>query len=168
MTPEEQSLVMALVVVPPANQAPLSAGDFLREFGALDGVGLGLDLLRDAMARQDPVDVELALVVCFTFGFREEHLPLLVNLAYVDWHERHEDVATALGEIASPPVVDALVHLATWVPGYLDFDDARALATKAIWALGSIRADAAHEALTVLAESKSSIVAKDAIAQLQR
>jgi len=86
---------------------------------------LGLDLLRDAVARRDPIDVELSLVVCFKFGFSDDHLSPLLALAFADWHQRHEDVARALGKLRSPASVDALVHLAEWVPGYLDFDDAR-------------------------------------------
>ena len=167
MSPEERSRVMALVVVPGGREA-LSSDEFLREFGAADGVALGLELLRDAVGRHDPVDVELALVVCFKFGFSDDHPQPLIALAFADWHQRHEDVAMALRKLRSPASVDALVRLAQWVPGYLEFDDARALATKAIWALGGISGDAAHRALTSLASSPSSIVAEGAIAQLQK
>ena len=64
--------------------------------------------------------------------------------------------------------VDALVHLSQWVPSYLEFDDARALAMKAIWALGAITGDAARRALEALARSECNIVAEGAVAQLQR
>jgi HEAT repeat protein len=106
--------------------------------------------------------------VCFKFGFSDDHLQPLITLAFADWHQRHEDVAMALGKLRSPSSVDALVHLAQWVPGYLEFDDARALAVKAIWALGGISGDAAHRALESLASSHCSIVAESAIAQLQK
>lgn len=167
LTPEERSRVLALTVVP-AGREPLSAEDFLRGFGTTDGVGLGLDLLRDAVARRDPVEVELALVVGFKFGFSEGHVPLLVELAFADWHQRHEDVASALKVVCSPESVDALTHLAEWVPGYLDYDDARALATKAIWALGAISGNAARTALESLACAGDSIVAEAAKAQLEK
>jgi hypothetical protein len=36
-------------VVPPGGRAAQSADDFLREFGAADGVALGLELLHDAV-----------------------------------------------------------------------------------------------------------------------
>lgn len=166
MSPEERSLVMALFVVP--GRQPMSNEQFLKEFGAVDGRALGLDLLRDAVDRRDPVDVELALVVCFRFGFTDGHLQPLLILASADWHQRHEDVASALGELRSPASVDALVHLARWVPAYLEFDDAHALAVKAIWALGGISGDAAHQALASLAGSSCSIVADNAVAQLQK
>lgn len=166
MSPEERSLVMALFVVP--GRQPMSNEQFLREFGAADGTALGLDLLREAVDRRDPVDVELALVVCFRFGFTDGHLPPLLSLAFADWHQRHEDVASALGRLRSPASVDALVHLARWVPAYLETDEARALAVKAIWALGGIGGEAARQALISLAASQCSIVAENAVAQLQK
>jgi hypothetical protein len=166
VSPEERSLVMALFVVP--GRQAMSNEQFLKEFGAADGTALGLDLLRDAVDRRDPVDVELALVVSFRFGFTEGHLQPLITLAFADWHQRHEDVASALGQLRSPASMDALVHLAQWVPAYLEFDDARALAVKAIWALGGIGGDAARGALNSLASSGSGIVAENAVAQLQR
>lgn len=167
MLPEQRSLVKLLYVLP-GGPPPLSSDEFLRRFGAPDGVALGLDLLRDAVERRDPLDVELALVVCFRFGFAEGHLQPLLGLAFADWHQRHEDVATALGRLKSPASVAALTYLARWVPAYLEFDDARALAVKAIWALGGIGGDAAHEALTSLASSGSGIVAENAVAQLRK
>jgi HEAT repeat protein len=157
---------MALLLVP--GRQPMSDERFLKEFGAADGTALGLGLLRDAVDRRDPVDAELALVVCFRFGFTQGHLQPLITLAFADWHQRHEDVASALGQLRSPESVDALVHLAQWVPGYLEFDDARALAVKAIWALGGIGSEAAREALTSLASSECSVVAENAVAQLQK
>jgi HEAT repeat protein len=146
----------------------MSNEQFLREFGAADGMALGLDLLGDAVGRREPVDVELALVVCFRFGFTDGHLQPLLTLAFADWHQRHEDVASALGELRSPASVDALEHLVRWIPAYLESDEARPLAVKAIWALGGISSEAARRALTSIADSPCSILAEAAVAQLQR
>jgi hypothetical protein len=167
LTPQDRERILALVVVP-AGRPPLSMEEFLRGFGSVDGLGLGLNLLRDAVARRDPVDVELSLIVCFRVGMSDGHLALLIELAFADWHRQHEDVAIALGEIRSPSTIDALTHLATWVPDYLDYDDARALATKAIWALGAIDGDAARQALESLACSDDHIVAEGAKAQIEK
>lgn len=156
------------LVLSPLRPALLSPEQFLDAFGATDGKALGLALLHDAVARRDAVDVELALVVCFKFGFSGEHLELLEALAFADWHRRHEDVASALGRVRSPSSVEALAHLSTWVPDYLAFDEARALATKAIWALGSISGNGAREALEWLAGADDPIVAGGARAQLER
>jgi HEAT repeat protein len=166
MTPDQRALVLALVVVP--GRPALGAEPFLTAFDAQDGEALGLTLLRDAVARRDPVDVELALVVCFRFGLSQQHRDLLHVLASADWHRRHEDVVTALGRLRSPDCVDALLHLAGWVPDYLDFDEARALATEAVWALGSIEGAAAREALEALTEDRDPIVSGGARAQLER
>lgn len=122
ISPEERSLIRALYILP--GREPMPSDQFLREFGAADGVALGLDLLRDAVDRQDPVDVEFALTVCFTFDITDDHLPLLLILAFADWHRQHEDVASALQDIGSPESVDALSHLATWAPAYLRTDEA--------------------------------------------
>ena len=106
--------------------------------------------------------------MCFRFGFTDDHRPPLLALAFDKWHQRHEDVASALGKLRSPASVQALIHLATWIPVYLEFDDARALAVKAVWALGGIGRDAARDALTSLSSSQSCIVAENAVAQLKR
>jgi HEAT repeat protein len=166
MSPEERTLIMALYVLP--GRQPMSKEQFLREFGAEDGVALGLRLLQDATERRDPLDVELALVGCFTFGFTDGHLPPLLTLAFADWHQRHEDVASALGKLRSPASVDALAHLAQWVPAYLEYDDARALAVKAIWALGGTPGPAAEQALKQLLSAEDEIVRKAATKQLLR
>ncbi|HEV2239235.1 MAG TPA: hypothetical protein VGR57_21445 [Ktedonobacterales bacterium] len=166
MSPEQRALVIALATVP--GRQPMSKEQFLREFRTENGVVLGLVLLREATARQDPVDVALALVVCFRFGFTDGHLQPLLTLAFADWHQRHEDVASALGKLRSPASVDALAHLAQWVPAYLDFDDARALAVKAIWALGGTPGPEAEQALKRLLNAQNVIVREAAKKQLMR
>jgi len=141
---------------------------FSRAFGVSDGVTLSLELLRDAVTRRDATDVELALVVGFTFGFTDDHLSLLIDLCFADWHHSHEDAVSALADLGSSASVDALVHAAECVPGYLEFDEARALATKAVGALGVISGDASTNALEALTASESTIVARNATAQLER
>jgi hypothetical protein len=158
---------MKLVIVP-GHDRPLTAEEFLRQFNATDGISLGLHLLVDAIDRQDPIDVELAFVVCFQFGFSDGHLDPLITLAFSEWHQRHEDVAMALGKLRAASSVAALEHLAQWVPSYLEFDESRALAVKAIWALGSIRGEQAHRALESLSQSTCRVVAENALAQLQK
>jgi hypothetical protein len=52
----------------------------------------------------------------------------------------------------APTAVGALYRAAWWIPDYLDFDESRALAVKAIWALGGtpgIDADEARKRLLV-------------------
>jgi len=54
------------------------------------------------------------------------------------------------------------------VPPYLDFDESRALARKAIWALGAIPGPEARQALTWLMDAENSVVREGAEAQLAR
>lgn len=162
MTPEQRQRVLHLV------DPRARPDDLLSAFKAADGESLGFDLLSDAFRRSDPVDVEVAMIVCFTFGFSARHLPLLIDLCVADWHQRHEDVVTALGKLRSPDAVDALLRAATWVPEYLQYDEHRALARNAIWALGKTPGDAAELALEQLSKDASEIVREGASAQLAR
>jgi hypothetical protein len=67
VSPDERALVRALVTFP-GRPAPMPAQEFLRRFGATDGKTLGRDLVRDAEARRDSLDIEYAMIVCFKLG----------------------------------------------------------------------------------------------------
>jgi hypothetical protein len=171
MKPELRSLILDLAIArgggdPRATRQ--KGADVMKFVGTTDGVRLGLELLNDATERHDGTDVELAMIVCFSFGFTEDHLGALRSLAYATWHERHEDVATALGIIRSGSSVDALVHLASWVPEYLAYDSAFALGVKAVWALAGIQSIESMEALQALAESTSIPIAQAALSRIRR
>jgi hypothetical protein len=167
VTPEDRRVVSSLVVVPGRGRRG-SPEEVLRHFGSTDGRALGLRLLRDAADRQDGMDVEMALIVCATFGFTMDHLGPLVQLASADWHHKHEDVVSALGQLRSPAAVEALYHAAWRVPDYLDFDESRALAVKAIWALGGTPGAEAEQALERLLGAEGEVVREAARAQLAR
>jgi hypothetical protein len=167
VTPADRRAIACLVIVPGRSRSG-SPEDVLRHFETTDGRSLGLRLLRDAVDRQDNLDVEMALIVCFTFGFTVDHLDLLMQLTSADWHRKHEDVVSALGLLRAPTAVDALYHAAWWIPDYLDFDESRALAVKAIWALGGIPGIEAEEALKRLLIAEDEIVRGAAKAQLMR
>jgi hypothetical protein len=167
VTPEDRAVVLSLAAVPGRGRAG-SPEAVLRHFGTTDGRVLGLGLLRDAVDRRDGLDVEMALIVCAAFGFTMDHLDLLVQLVSADWHRKHEDVVSALGQLRAPAAVDALYHAAWWVPDYLGYDESRALAIKAIWALGGTPGAAAEQALTQLVSAESEIVREAAQAQLNR
>lgn len=137
VTPGQRQAIMALVIMPGRDRAG-SPEQVLQRFGTDDGQALGLNLLRDAAGRRDELDLELALIVCFTFGFTVGYLDLLIQLAGMDWHLKHEDAVEGLGELRSPLAIDALVDATWWVPQYLAFDESRALARKATWALRAI------------------------------
>lgn len=167
MTPEDLALVISAVIVP-GQKAEVTREDILRHFGTTDGRKLGLRLLREAADEKATADLEAALIVCNLFGFGMEHLPLLIDLAPANWHQQHENIAFMLSQLKHPSAIAVLHHMATWVPDYLDWDENRALAVKAIWGLGKTPGTEAEQALLSLLEDEDEIVREEAEAQLQR
>jgi hypothetical protein len=167
MTPGDRDLIFSLVSLPGQPSAGSPEG-ILHHFVTNDGHALGLRLLREAIDLESADDVEAALIVCGAFGVGEEHVDLLSDLLNKDWHEQHENIVSLLDRVSSPKAVEALRHAAEWVPGYLDYDDSRALAVKALWALGDTPGAAAENALLLLSRSDSEVVRTAAEHQLLR
>ncbi|MFJ8650689.1 HEAT repeat domain-containing protein [Streptomyces sp. NPDC093546] len=168
MTPEEQDLVMGLVFVPGKGRTH-TLDEVLAHFGESDGGSLALRLLQDAMERQDADDVEMALIVhAAADASVEEFLEPLTELFPADWHREYEDIVSMLGTLRSPKTVPTLVLATRWVPEYLDWDENRALAVKAIWALGAISGSEAREALEGLRDDENEIIRENALKQLAR
>lgn len=167
MTPADRRAILSMVTVP-GRAREGSPEDVLRHFGTIDGQSLGLNLLLEAMGRQDADDVELALVVITTFGVTMGQLGALARLATANWHHSHEEVVTALGRLRTAAAVNPLYEATQWIPGYLDFDESRALARKAIWALGGTPGPEAERALTRLLDDDDELIRKAASAQVER
>lgn len=125
-------------------------------------------VLAEAIDSKVPDNVECALIVGFNFGFTQKHLQLLIVILIEPWHFRHEDAVDALATLKSPMAVEALYGATQWIPKYLEFDESRALASKAIWALGAIDGSDANAALLRLAEGSDSFLSKCANEQLNR
>ncbi|KOV71850.1 hypothetical protein ADL00_06980 [Streptomyces sp. AS58] len=168
MTPEERDLVMDLAVG--LGEGPTRTLDeVLAHFGESDGEALALRLLRDAMERQDADDVEMALILhAAADASAEEFLEPLIELFPADWHREYEDIVWMLGRLRSPRTVPTLALATRWVPEYLDWDENRALAVKAIWALGAIPGPEAQEALEGLRDNENEIIRENAVKQLTR
>jgi hypothetical protein len=163
MTTKERELVMALAT------QKLSQADFLSRFrDSTDGQQLCGDLLTEAIQSKAAEDVECALMVGYTFGFTDDHLERLLELVSAPWHFKHEDIVTALGQLKSPKAVEGLHSATKWIPEYLDFDESRALAVKAIWALGRIKGPEADAALSELVNDPDPILAESATEQMER
>ena len=75
---------------------------------------------------------------------------------------------SALQTWPTPDTVDALFRVTQWIPKSLEYDDARALAVKAIWALGKIPGSEAEAKLETLARSENTILRQNAVEQLER
>ncbi|MEN9620118.1 MAG: hypothetical protein RL499_311 [Actinomycetota bacterium] len=118
--------------------------------GVGDGVSLGLSLLHEGTMARDKEAVDWSMIVCYVFGYGASHLPLLHELALASWHENHEEVASAMDLVGSDTSIPFLKHLAEWVPEYLEWDDNRALSTKAVWGIAKMGSPAAVESRIVV------------------
>ncbi len=85
-------------------------------------------------------------MVSGVFGMDERWARPCQALLESDWHILHETAAFALGRVGDA-AVPALVRAAREVPDYLEFDESRALAGKAIHSLGKIPGPEAEAAL---------------------
>jgi|LauGreDrversion4_2_1035121.scaffolds.fasta_scaffold466205_2 hypothetical protein len=163
MTEEERGLVMAMVT------QGLTPAEFLKQFRfSTNGQLLCGELLSEAIKSRAAQDVEWSLIVGYTFGFTEQHLEPLLILSKEPWHFKHEDVVTALGKLKTPKAVDGLLDATKHIPIYLDFDESRALAVKAIWALGGIEGSEADAALKEVMSNPDPILVAAAEEQLKR
>jgi hypothetical protein len=75
------------------------------------------------------------------------------------WHERHEDLASALQEIRDPETVDALFEAASSRHAYLEYDELFGLARKCTWALADIGTPKAKACLLELARGSNTTIA---------
>jgi hypothetical protein len=163
MTEQENELIFDLII------RGMSREEFLNKFrNSTDGQSLARQLLEEAIADQNAVDLEMALMVAVAFNLRQELLPILLYLEPATWHQRHEDVVSLLDGFESVLTVHALYHATQWIPEYLNFDEARALAVKAIWGLGAIEGREADEALQKIAASDVPVLATNAVQQIER
>lgn len=127
-----------------------------------------LQLLQNALNDRDADGVECALLVGGLFGTSIESSAVLRELALAEWHQRHEDVVTALDQLNDPDSVATLYEVAIKRFAYRCYDEAQSLAVKAIWALARIAGREAEKALTTLSHSENRIVCEEARRQLQR
>lgn len=126
---------------------------------AEDGSLLADGLLEQALRVHDSDMVAAAMVIGFSFGFAADSVAHLNALATVDWHQSHEDITRALGDLADARSVEALGFLTRWTPEYLRQDPSRTLAVNAIHALDGINDPAAQAALRgLLASSDANIL----------
>ncbi len=169
MSPEERTLCRDLRITPPGQQRRISKEEFVRRYPAATEHGkLSPGLFTEVCASRNAEELQCAMVVGFVFGFVPEHAGLLRELVSADWHRCHEDVVSALQKLPSEDNVEALSAATQWIPEYLQYDDSRALAVKAIWALGKVRGDAAAKKLDALANSDNMILRSNAVEQLRR
>ncbi|MFE6225367.1 HEAT repeat domain-containing protein [Streptomyces sp. NPDC057854] len=145
------------------------ACEVLAHFGESDGGVLAPRLLRDAMERRDADDVEMAFIVHASADASvEDFRDPLIELLPAEWHREHEDIVSMLGELRSPETLPTLALATRWVPEHLGWDEHRALAVKAIWALGAIPGVRSRDILQDLRDDENEIVRENATKQLAR
>ena len=168
MTPEQRNLCRGLIIFLNGRSA-ITKEEFLRRFSsALEHEKLALRWLEEAYNAQSAEDLECALTIGFAFGFAPDQKDILRRLVEVDWHCSHENVVSALKTWPTPETVEALFQATQWIPKSLEYDDYRALAVKAIWALGNVPGSEAEAKLKALTESENAILQKNAREQLER
>jgi len=168
MTEEQRKLCRDLIIQP-NGRSRIAKEDFLRRFpSSVEGGKLAMRVLEDAYGAQNAEDLQYALMIGFTFGFAPEQKDTLRRLVEADWHYSHEDVVSALQTWPTADTVEALFRATQWIPKSLEYDDSRALAVKAIWALGKIPGSEAETKLETLARSGDVILQRTAVEQLER
>lgn len=168
MTPEEKSLIHSLVIGRPTGPPPPSKSEFLERYGEDDGTKLAERLISEAVHERDSEALELSLIVGFVFGVSSQLVAPLSEALTEDWHISHENIVSMLDRLRTPASIPGFIHAARHVPDYLDFDDARALAVKAIWGLGNLPVPEAESALRSLLDSDNEVVDRNVREQLQR
>ena|SRR5688572_7188363 len=169
MTEEQRKLCLGLIRPAPPPIRHVSEDEFLNQFpSAVEGGKLAVKLLDDASQARNAEDLHGALVVGYAFGFGPEHIDILCGLVDDDWHYCHEDVVSALDKLRTPKAIEALFRATQWIPQSLEYDDSRALAVKAIWALGNLQSREADMKLEALARADDAILQRTAAEQLER
>jgi len=123
--------------------------------------------LRVALVERSADEVELILHLAFAVGLDAEWAGVLGEAIEADWHHSHEDLAGALQDIRDPRSAPVLLRVAETQYPYLGYDNARAFATKCMWALHDIGTDEAIAALEILAGSHVPIIRAKAQERIQ-
>lgn len=168
MTEEQRKLCRDLIMFPDGRRR-ITKEEFLRRFpSAVEHDRLALKWLQEAYETRNADDLSYAFVIGGVFGFAPEHKDILLRLIDEDWHYCHEEIVSTLQTWPTPDTVEALFRATQWIPKSLEYDDNRALAVKAIWALGKIPGTEAEKKLEILARSENTILRKNAVEQLER
>ena len=119
------------------------------------------------MLDKDAEAIEEALVVISAANFDLNNFILdLCKLLQVDWHYKHEDLATLLKEAKNPLSLDYLYSATELQFPYLDYDDTYQFGRKCIKALSAIGTENAISRLILLSESKIPEIAEYAKKEL--
>ncbi len=166
---EDQIALCEKLVFGAFGHQEVTGAEFANQFPtALEHGKLSTRLLQDAIDSKDWREFRAALQVGFEFGFTVEQADILIPVLDKDWHVNHEEIVQILVDFHTPKAIEPFFRATQWVPAYLDFDEARALAVKAIWGLGKLPGPETEEKLKILAKSDVEVIRKNALYQLER
>jgi hypothetical protein len=169
VTAEERKAAWGLVIYPGPHKREISNEEFAARFPHLLRNGcISSALLQEAAKSKNADDLTCAMIIGASFQFCSDQIEILCLLLFEDWHFSHEDIVSALDDFRSPLAVDALTHAMRHVPAYLDFDQARALAVKAIWALAKIPGESAQAALESQLHSEHRVIRENVEQRLRQ
>ena len=168
MTKEQRQLCRDLTIQLDG-RSRISRDEFLSRFpSATENGKVATKWIEEEEHARDADDLSCALTIGLLYGFAPDHAVILRRLIDSDWHYSHEDLVIALQTWPTAETVDALFLATQWIPKSLEYDDARALAVKAIWELGKIPGREAQAKLELLARSDNVILRENAKKQLGR
>jgi len=167
---EEQRKLCGMLVMFPDGKTRITKEEFLRRFpSAVECGRSALKWLQEAYETRNADDLHCAFIIGGNFGFAPQHKDILCRLIDEDWHYCHESVVSILSGLwPTPDTVEALFRATQWIPKSLEYDNAKALARKAIWALGKIPGPEAETKLETLAHSDDPVLRGWAVKQLER
>lgn len=122
-----------------------------------------LRLLKENIINKDARGLSCTLAVLFYDGADTDYTDILLSLLDQKWHILEEDIVEVLELIRDPKSVDKLYQEIINIP---DYDDMRALAKKAIRALGAIGTNEAIDKLEQLLNVNDDIIKEAAFEQI--
>lgn len=125
-------------------------------------------ILDCAVLERDPRGVRWGLALARQLGVLREQLRPILSIAREEWHGSHEDIVFALASLKTPEALPVFASLVNVRFGYLSWDDARALAVKCIWGLGTLGTLEAVAELAKILCAGEPILAMNAKRQLER
>ena len=137
MNSAQRDAILKMVAYP-GEPGRLGRDGFIAVTGIDDPETWALHELDDALVNRSADDVGLATTLGALLGVDDRWVDSLISVLDADWTYSHEDAAEILGDLANPKAVLALVRATRRVPEYLEYDEGRALAVKAIHSLGRI------------------------------
>ena len=171
MTPEQHRILREFIITRNHATNRISKEEFLGFFpSTAERAEIVSELIEEARKKRNAGDLRSALAIGFIFGLSATYNHALCELIQADWHHSHEDIVWALQGIAlrDQETIDTLYEATQTVPAYLEYHEARALAVKAIWALGKIERPEAEEKLEQLAKEDDPTLSENARKQLER